>query len=55
MRRFTVYQKIEYQITANTAEEARHKFLTAEWDWSLEEEPETCSVYDWKGVEVLRP
>jgi hypothetical protein len=52
---YTVYQKTEYQITADSAEEAREKWMNSDWDWSLEDEPETCSVYDWRGVEVWRP
>ena len=55
MPRFTVYQKTEYEITAETPEEAYEKWMASDWDWSLEDEPETCSVYDWRGVEVFRP
>ena len=55
MARFTVYQKTEYEIKADSPEEAYEKWMNSDWYWRLEQEPETCSVYDSKGVEVLRP
>lgn len=55
MTKFTIYQKTEYEITAESPEEAYGKWMDSNWDWSLEEEPETCSVYDSNGVEVWRP
>jgi len=55
MPKFTVIQSTEYEISANTAEEARDRWLSSEWDWKLEAEAETCHILDWKGNVVWEP
>jgi len=44
-QRFTVIEKTQYEISADSVEEAREKWLNSEWEWKLEQEPETCDVY----------
>ena len=45
MPRYVVFQKTEYEIIADTPEQAREKWMNSDWEWRLEQEPETCYVY----------
>ncbi len=46
MPRYVVYQKTEYEIMAETPEHALGRWMNSDWEWSLEQEPETCDIYD---------
>ena len=43
--RYVVYQKTEYEIIADNPEKAYEKWMNSDWEWRLEQEPETCDVY----------
>jgi hypothetical protein len=43
---WTVVQHKEYEIKADSADEAWSKWMDSDWLTVLEEEPETCTLFD---------
>jgi hypothetical protein len=55
MPNFTVIEKTQYDITADTVEEARERWLNSDWDLKLEDEPEICYLLNERGDLVWEP
>lgn len=52
MKTWIVIQSREYEIKADSADEAWLKWMDSNWETFLEEEPEVCTLYDDKMTPV---